>query len=741
MCYKVNEAEYVFVAPNGSSKNRGTSGSPLDIYTAVKYAAPGQKILLMEGTYNLSSTVTVERGIDGTADKMIYLMADPKAKTRPVLDFGKNCAGMVLAGDYWYFQGFDVTHSANGQKGVQVSGCNNVLDDIKTYRNGNTGIQISRYKGTDLFEDWPADNLILNCTSYLNADAGYEDADGFAAKLTVGNGNVFDGCIAAYNADDGWDLFAKIESGPIGTVVIKNSVAFKNGYDIDASGNEINAGNGNGFKMGGSSIAGGHTLINSVAFFNKSKGIDSNSCPDIKAYNSTSFDNESYNVAFYTNDVANTDFEATGVLSFNLNSDVADSLKLKGTQDESKVYKASNYYVLGSKSTNASGEAASADWFESTEYAQITRNADGTINMNGFLALTDATPEGVGARMSGTPSADIEVDAKYDPIPTPDTDDDDNDDKVEATPAPEATNAPQATKEPLPMPEVTPAPLPTKEPIQTEKPQDKPEAEKDFIVEVAGKIVDSIEKLAQATTKEEAQEAVKDVLESIKESWESTEVSKVVTDTLKELEKAVAKQFGTKTEVKSESAPKQITRFEIANALLSVPTGEDAVIEIKEAEVPSKPLPSELKVAKVENAVAFELDLFRSGDTQNKVQLSAPVVVSFDVPAEVDKTKDMGLIHYMDNGEVEVIPVTLDENGKAMATIRSFSVFVLANVELSDVPVENTVIGGAVGVAGVDLDSTATTGTPWLPMVVAAVIGVAVVALAVAMLRKKQEEM
>lgn len=99
---------------------------------------------------------------------------------------------------------------------------------------------------------------MLNCTSYLNADAGYEDADGFAAKLTVADGNVFDGCIAAYNADDGWDLFAKVETGAIGQVVIQNCVAFKNGYVLDENGQEVDAGNGNGFKMGGSSISGHH---------------------------------------------------------------------------------------------------------------------------------------------------------------------------------------------------------------------------------------------------------------------------------------------------------------------------------------------------------------------------------------------------------------------------------------------------------------------------------------------------
>lgn len=44
------------------------------------------------------------------------MIADPEAATRPVLDFQGRCAGMILAGDYWYFQGFDVTRSANAQK-------------------------------------------------------------------------------------------------------------------------------------------------------------------------------------------------------------------------------------------------------------------------------------------------------------------------------------------------------------------------------------------------------------------------------------------------------------------------------------------------------------------------------------------------------------------------------------------------------------------------------------------------
>ena len=413
--YKTVENNNIYVSPNGKSNAAGTRDDPMDIYTAVKIAAPGQKILIKEGTYDLSSTVKVERGINGTADAMIYMIADPEADSRPVFDFGGKCAGMILAGDYWYFQGFDVTRSADAQKGIQVSGNHNILDRIKAYKNGNTGIQISRYLGTDQFNQWPAHNTILNCSSYLNADKGYEDADGFAAKLTVGQGNVFDGCIAAYNADDGWDLFAKVQSGSIGVVTIQNCVAFKNGYILDENGREINAGNGNGFKMGGDSMPGAHVLKNSVAFANKAKGIDSNSCPDIKVYSSTTFDNESYNVAFYTNTAVNTAFAADGILSYKVSNKVAEQFKLLGTQNAADVKGVTNYYFDGSKTVNNNGKEAAASWFKSLDTASalkdggITRNADGTINMNGFLELTDEVPEGVGARMSGRTSGDITV--------------------------------------------------------------------------------------------------------------------------------------------------------------------------------------------------------------------------------------------------------------------------------------------------------------------------------------------
>ena len=386
----------------------GTRENPFDIFTALENAYPGQTLILMEGTYKPGAALKIQRGMDGTEDAMIRLIADPEAETRPVIDFEGLYAGFTHGGDYWYFYGFDVTGSMDMQKGFQVSGDHNVLDQIHTYRNGNTGIQLSRLSGSDTNEDWPSYNLILNCTSYCNFDSGFEDADGFAAKLTIGEGNVFDGCIAYNNADDGWDLYAKVETGPIGSVTIRNCISYANGF---VPGEGEKQGNGNGFKMGGESISGKHVLENSIAFDNLMKGIDCNSCPDIIVKNSISFNNGSHNVAFYTNNAQNTAFVANGLISFRTEKvDVKENMSPKGTQIPDDYLNSTAFYwnVDTGKSTNSNGDVITADMFVSLEFTGWTRNADGTINLNGFLEINDKVNENAaGCKLGGTPSEEI----------------------------------------------------------------------------------------------------------------------------------------------------------------------------------------------------------------------------------------------------------------------------------------------------------------------------------------------
>lgn len=400
----------IYVSPTGLYNGNGSKEHPYDIYTALRCVVPGQTIILMEGTYKIETGLRIERGINGTEENPIRMIADPEAKTRPVLDFVNKGTGITHGGNWWYFYGFDVTNSLDGYKGFQVSGNNNILDQIHTYYNGNTGIQISRYHVADVSKDqWPANNLILNCTSWGNADSGYEDADGFAAKLTIGDGNVFDGCVAHHNADDGWDLYAKVATGSIGSVIIRNCVAYANGY-LE---NGTIAGNGNGFKMGGDSLSGQHQIINSIAFNNRAKGIDSNSCPDIIVKNCIAYNNESHNVAFYTNSAPSTDYIADGLISIKDNalSDdqlVKDNLKPLGNQDTGKYLKSTNYFWNGTSSKNNANKELTTDIFKSLEFKGIIRNADGTINMQGFLELIpDKVPVGVGTTGDSTPSMTI----------------------------------------------------------------------------------------------------------------------------------------------------------------------------------------------------------------------------------------------------------------------------------------------------------------------------------------------
>ena len=401
----------VYVSPNvkpHTTTSDGTRENPFDIFTALENAYPGQTLVLMEGTYKPGSALKIERGMDGTEDAYIRLIADPEANTRPVIDFEGLYSGFTHGGDYWYFYGFDVTGSMDMQKGFQISGNYNIVDQVNAYENGNTGIQLSRLSGSDGYADWPSYNLILNCTSYRNHDGGFEDADGFAAKLTIGDGNVFDGCIAYNNADDGWDLYAKAGTGPIGSVTIRNCISYENGF-VPGAGSKT--GNGNGFKLGGESISGKHVLENSIAFNNLAKGIDSNSCPDVIVKNCVSFNNGNYNVALYTNNATDTAFVANGVISFRTeHTEIGENLKPKGTQVVEDYMNSTTFYwnADGGFCINTAGDRITADMFVSLEFTGWTRNADGTINLNGFLELKENAPENAqSCKLGGTASEEI----------------------------------------------------------------------------------------------------------------------------------------------------------------------------------------------------------------------------------------------------------------------------------------------------------------------------------------------
>ena len=401
----------IIVTPDGKTTGDGTEESPLDINTAVSYAQPGQTILMKNGVYD--KWITINRSVCGTADKPINLVAESISTdgTDGVVLSG---AGLTIIGSYWHVYGLYVKDSSG--VGIQVSGNYNTIDMCTVNHAANSGIQISRNGGADNYAGiqgklWPTGNLIKNCESFDNCDAGRNDADGFAAKLTCGEGNRFYGCISHNNIDDGWDLYAKSVSGMIGSVTIENCVAYNNGWlttdDVTAAG--YNYGEGNGFKLGGGYLKGGHKLINCVSFGNHAKGITSNSCPDISITRCTAYNNgnaDSYSIGLNTMDSMLKEWKVSGLISMS-KADLtakADLIPFSQHGDD-------NYIYNGSESYNNLGQKATDEWFESVDTTiRPSRNADGTIDMHNLLVIKSGVlSDNVGARLDTTSEEAISV--------------------------------------------------------------------------------------------------------------------------------------------------------------------------------------------------------------------------------------------------------------------------------------------------------------------------------------------
>jgi hypothetical protein len=384
----------LIVAPDGKDDAAGTLEAPTTLTSALTRITAGHTIFARDGRYAFAAQVTIARGNSGSEGNPKRLA--PYASEHPVLDFssepygtGSNPRGLQIDGSHWNVRGLEVTGAADN--GIYVSGNDNVLDACVTHGNRDTGLQLGRASSSDAdMASWPSNNLILDCESYDNYDAppgSGENADGFAAKLTVGTGNVFRGCVSHNNIDDGWDLYTKTETGPIGPVTIDQCVSYANGTLTDGTSN----GNGdrNGFKLGGDDIAVAHVVTRSIAFKNGKNGFTWNSNPGaIRLSNDLAFDNAEGNFKFgdnststsavFTNNVSF--WTATGATQ----SDKAIGADTAGTNawwDEST----NTASVAG---TNI--EVTAADFARSLAAAKVTRNADMSLDFSPF-ALAPAS--------------------------------------------------------------------------------------------------------------------------------------------------------------------------------------------------------------------------------------------------------------------------------------------------------------------------------------------------------------
>ncbi len=291
-------ASTLYVAPNGTDGAAGTQSAPTTLTSAISRIAPGGTIYLRGGTYALAKTVTVPQGQDGTASARTTLSAYPGEK--PVLDFSAQSEssanrGIQLNASYWHLYGLTVQHA--GDNGIFVGGSHNVVERTVTAYNRDTGLQLGRISSGTPSSQWPSDNLVVSSESHDNADSDGEDADGFAAKLTTGTGNVFRYDVSHHNIDDGWDLYTKTDTGAIGPVTIEYSLSYGNGTLSDGTQNA--SGDRNGYKLGGDDIPVNHVVRHDIAYRNGHHGFTYNSNPgSMTVSNNVGIDNAERNFSF-----------------------------------------------------------------------------------------------------------------------------------------------------------------------------------------------------------------------------------------------------------------------------------------------------------------------------------------------------------------------------------------------------------------------------------------------------------
>ncbi len=322
-----------------------------ELLSALSKVKAGETIFLNGGNYILNDRITLSNS--GTSGNEITLLG-PTEGVRSKLDFSsmsENSAnrGVTLSGAFWHIKGLDIF--AAGDNGMYISGNNNLIEFCTFSENKDTGLQIG---------GGAANNTILNCDSFFNADASLENADGFACKLDAGTGNKFIGCRAWQNLDDGWDGYMRGADNI--TTTYENCWAVKNGYLKNGT---VGVGDGNGFKTGGSDnkdLKHNAVYTNCIAVGNTHDGFDHNSNRgEVTIYNSSAYDNGT-----------NYSFSNTNPLA-KLTIKNSNALGNYGSANATTVDVTNNSWQNGLVTTE--------DDFQSIDYSQLlgARKADGSL--------------------------------------------------------------------------------------------------------------------------------------------------------------------------------------------------------------------------------------------------------------------------------------------------------------------------------------------------------------------------
>ena len=282
-----------FVAPAGSDDHPGTQEKPFaTVQRAQNAATAGDTVYIRGGTYTIEESQIARKQaiwayvtfLDKSGVKGRPITYSAFENERPVFDFSR------VKPEGLRVNAFQVTASWVHLKGLEVIG---VQVTIKSHtqsicfaNDGSHNIyeRLSMHDGQaiGIYSVRGSDNLFLNCDAYRNHDFTSEDGkggnvDGFGCHPPQGaTGNVFRGCRAWFNSDDGFDCIGAHES-----VTIENCWALYSGYSTTFK----SLGDGNGFKAGGygttpverlPKVIPRHTVRFCLAVRNKSSGFYSN---------------------------------------------------------------------------------------------------------------------------------------------------------------------------------------------------------------------------------------------------------------------------------------------------------------------------------------------------------------------------------------------------------------------------------------------------------------------------------
>jgi hypothetical protein len=424
-----------YVSPSGNDSNSGSLSSPFaTIMRAQQAASFGDVVYLRGGTYNMSnaqiaSTSTPYAYVHAINKSGISYFAYPGET--PIINMsnvkpsGLRVVAFYVTADNCHFRGLEIV-------GTQVTITSHTVSYVFRVNNADNNIfeRLNVHDGmaTAVYIVGNSkNNLVLNCDSYNNWDSvsenrSGENTDGFGCHVTAGGtGNVFRGCRAWFNSDDGYDCIGAEEK-----VTIDRCWAFYNGYSTSFS----SLANGNGFKVGGyginnpvnpPSIIPRHLVQFSLAVRNKANGFYANHhLGGNDWYNNAAYLNgTNYNMLSATyNSSSNTATDRDGYnhkMRNNLGFDARSAEVSNLSQSASDV--AYNYFTLGVSVTSSD--------FKSVNQSLLTapRQSDGSLPDVDFMKLVSGSDlidkgQSIGAPYNGS-SPDLGYSEYGNSNPTP----------------------------------------------------------------------------------------------------------------------------------------------------------------------------------------------------------------------------------------------------------------------------------------------------------------------------------